>query len=99
MTNGYQSIHSQAYQTIPPLSYLGRTPVAKASRRGCTEFSPVAENPDAILEAIIKNGIRNAITDIAAQMQQQLEASTARAVQDSMATFKQQVKTDCPPGK
>ena len=88
MTNGHQNSHSQAYQTIPPpLSYLGRTPVAKGPNRGCTELSPVTENPDANLEAIIQN----AIPDIRAQMQQQLEA---RAVQDSLATFKQQVKTE-----
>ena len=95
MTNGHQNSHSQAYQTIPPpLSYLGRTPVAKVPKRGCTELSPVTENPDANLEAIIQNAIRNAIPDIMAQMQQQLEASIARAVQDSLATFKQQVKTE-----
>ena len=94
-TNGHQNSHSQAYQTIPPpLSYLGRTPVAKGPKRGCTELSPVTENPDANLETIIQNAIRNAIPDIMAQMQQQLEASIARAVQDSLATFKQQVKTE-----
>ena len=95
MTNGHQNSHSQAYQTTPPpLSYLGRTPVAKGPKRGCTELSPVTENPDANLEAIIQNTIRNAIPDIMAQMQQQIEASIARAVQDSLATFKQQVKTE-----
>ena len=94
-TNRHQNSHSQAYQTIPPpLSYLGRTPVAKGPKRGCTELSPVTENPDANLEAIIQNAIRNAIPDIMAQMQQQLEASIARAVQDSLATFKQQVKAE-----
>ena len=57
-------------------------------------MSPITENPDANLEAIIQNAIRNAIPDIIAQMQQQLEASIARSVQDSLATFKQQVKTE-----
>ena len=95
MTNGHQNSRSQAYQTIPPaLSYLGKTPVAKGRKRGCTELSPVTENPDANLEAIIQNAVRNAIPDIMAQMQQQLEASIALAVQDSLATFKQQVKTE-----
>ena len=57
-------------------------------------MSLVTENPDANLEAIIQNAIRNAIPDIMAQKQQQLEASIARAVQDSRASFKQQVKTE-----
>ena len=95
MINGHQNSHSQAYQTIPPpLSYLGRTPVTKGPKRCCTELSPVTENPDANLEANIQNAIRNAIPDIRAQKQQQLEASIARAVQDSLATFKQQIKAE-----
>ena len=94
MTNGHQSSHRQAYQTIPPpLSYLGRTPVAKGPKRGCTKLSPETEHPDIELKPIIQNAIRNSILDIMAQMQQ-LEASNARAVQDSLATFKQQVKTE-----
>ena len=94
MTNGHQNSHSQAYQAIPPpLSYLGRTPVAKGPKRGCTELSPEAEDLDTNLEPIIQNAIRNAIPDIMAQMQQ-LEPSNARAVQDSLVTFKQQVKTE-----
>ena len=83
MTNGQQNSHSQAYQIIaPPLSYLGRTPVAKGPKRGCTELSPVTENLDANLEAIIQNAIKKSTPDIMAQMQQQqLEASIARSVQ------------------
>ena len=57
-------------------------------------MSPLTENPDANLEAIIQNAIRNAIPDIMAQVQQQLEPSIARAVQDSLANFEQQVKTE-----
>ena len=95
MTKGHQNSHSQAYQTIPPpLSYLGRNPVAKGPKRGCTELSPVTKNRDANLEAIIQNAIRKAIPYIMSHMQQQLEASIASAVQYSLATFKQQVKTE-----
>ena len=68
MTNGNQNSQSQVYQNIPlPLSYLKKTPVAKVPMRGCTELRPAAENPDAKLEAIIQNAIRNSIPNIMAK--------------------------------